>query len=56
MKVKPRDVFISVLYCTEAHSMIATKSDADGMLLIVWISAPGPPGCCPLSPAKSSAG
>ena len=27
-----------------------------GMLLIVWISAPGPPGCCPLSPAKSSAG
>ena len=27
-----------------------------GMLLIVWISAAVPPGCCPLSPANYSAG
>ena len=27
-----------------------------GMLLIVWIRTPGPPGCWPLSPANYSAG
>ena len=27
-----------------------------GCFLRVFGSAPGPPGCCPLSPAKSSAG
>ena len=41
------------------HEKIEIKPNAKlffAMLLIVWIMAPGPPGCCPLSPANYSAG